>query len=475
MIKMRILLLITLYVYLSVSGTAQYIIETPVTNLYRPVDFAFMPNGNVIVTHKESSVRIYTMSNNMVSIFWTFTDSLNYNFERGVEGVCLDPNFATNHYVYVYYVHSVPPNTSTNQRIRIVRFTENSNLGTAPFLVYDQPTPTSPVPPGNHFGGILRFKPSDVNRIYFVTGEIANSSNAQLLTNPYGKVLRINKDGTIPTDNPFYDDGNPNTGNDDRIWSYGLRNSFGFCFSPINDSLYETENGANTFDEVNFIRKGKNYGWPNCEGYCSPYNPNYKQPMHVWGSPLPALTGGLIYNSSVMPQFNNHFLVADNNYGRIYDCVLGNTPFYDTITARTQIFDVNPLTTLLQGTDGFIYAMNGGYQNAGLIYRIRPDNSGITNGQSPVTFVLHQNYPNPFNPGTTINYSLNRQADISIRVYDALGNEIQTLLKGTKDSGEYSIDWNASNYPSGVYFYKLTVNENTSNTASIQKKMVLLR
>src|ERR1051325_5013355 len=245
---MRNLFLLLFSAVITFSGSAQpYTVETPITNLFRPVDFAFMPNGNVIVTHKESGVKIYSIDNNLVSTFWTFTDSLNFNFERGVEGVCLDPDFSTNHYIYVYYVHSNPPNTSTNQRIRIVRFTESNNLGTLPFIIYDQPTPTNPLPPGNHFGGIIRFKPSDHNRLYFVTGELANSANSQLLTNPYGKVLRINKDGTIPTDNPFYDDGNPNTGNDDRIWSYGLRNSFGFCFSPVNDSLYETENGANAY------------------------------------------------------------------------------------------------------------------------------------------------------------------------------------------------------------------------------------
>src|SRR5437870_2956389 len=127
-----------------------YIIEQPLTGLNQPVDFAFFPGtSKVFVNLKLSSTRVYDLSNNtQVSVFWNFTDTLNSNFERGVLGVCVDPNFTTNRYVYVYYVHSNPPNTNTNLRIRIVRFTENNNLGTNPLIILDHPVTTSP--PGNH-------------------------------------------------------------------------------------------------------------------------------------------------------------------------------------------------------------------------------------------------------------------------------------------------------------------------------------
>ncbi len=450
-----------------------YIIEQPLTNLYRPTEFAFIPGTTrVIVTHKETSARIYDLSNNtLVSIFWTFTDSLNNLFERGVLGVCVDPNYSTNHYIYIYYVHSMPPNSSTNQRIRIVRFTENNNLGTNPFLVLDHPVSGSP--PGNHFGGIIRFRPTDPNRIYFDIGEIATSSNAQQLTNPYGKMLRINKDGTIPTDNPFWDDGNPYTGNDDRIWTYGLRNSFGFCFSPVNDSLYESENGANSYDECNKISKGLNYGWPNCEGFCSPYNPLYKNPMVVFGNPgtLPAVTGIMVYNGTQMPWLNNKLIVGSNNTNAnsyIYQCTFNVTN--DSVISKSLLFNLPQITTILQGTDGYIYAMKGGYTTTGIIYRIRPDNTGIINSNLPAEFNLEQNYPNPFNPNTSIRYYVGKSSYVIIKLYDVLGHELHTLMSENKLPGNYELEWDASDYPSGVYIYKLLSGDFMS-----EKKMVLIK
>lgn len=450
------------------SYSQNYIVETPVLNLTNPSDFAFIPGSNkVIVTLKTSGVRVYDLtSGSQVSVFWNFTDTLNSNFERGVLGVCVDPNFNSNRYIYVYYVHSNPPNSSTNQRIRVVRFTENADVGTNPFYVIDQAVSGSPA--GNHFGGIIRIRQSDPTKLFCAIGELATSSNAQSLTNPYGKMLRVNTNGTIPSDNPFYDDGNPATGNDDRIWSYGLRNSFGFCFSPVNDSLYESENGASTWDEANIIRKGRNYGWPSCEGYCNPYNAAFKQPMVTWPSPLPAVTGIMIYNGAQMPWLNGKMLVADNDNGFIYSCTFNNT--LDSITSRTQILDLLGLTTLLQGSDGFIYALNGGYAPSGRLYRIKPDPTGVGNNGIPYTFGLEQNFPNPFNPTTNIKYSLLKNSYVNIKIFDMTGSEIAELVNGNFDAGEHNITWDAANYPSGVYFYRMAVGNQT-----IEKKMALVK
>ncbi|MGH2574796.1 MAG: PQQ-dependent sugar dehydrogenase [Ignavibacteria bacterium] len=463
--KSIILFLIVLFN--SINCLSQpYIIETPITGLHKPVAFAFLPNNNVIITHKDSLARIYTLNNVRVSVFWTFTDSLNSGFERGVLGVCIDPNFVSNRYVYIYYNHSIPPNSNTNQRVRVVRFTENNNVGTNPLIVFEYLTGTIQ---GNHVGGNIRFGPD--GKLFISIGDNATSSNSQLLTNPRGKIHRINSNGSIPTDNPFYDDGNPNTGNDDRIWAYGLRNSFDFTFSPVNDSIYASENGPNDFDEVNFIRKGKNYGWPICSGYCNPYNPNYKQPMAVWPSPLPAVTGVLGYNSNVMPQFNGRLLVADNDAGQIHNCVLGNAPYFDTVNSRTVAFDLEGLTTLMQGTDGFIYALNGGYTSTGKLYRIKPDNTGINSNQnSPDNFVLHQNFPNPFNPTTKITYSVAKKSFVTLRIFTPLGEELKTLVSEPKNPGTYEVYWDARDFPSGVYFYRLAAGDFTG-----EKKMVLIK
>jgi glucose/arabinose dehydrogenase len=452
----------------SYSFSQSYLIETPITGLAYPIAFQFLPNGNVIMTHKPGEVKIYTLNNTVVSTFWLFNDSCLNNFERGTLGICLDPNYGTNHYVYVYYVHAVPPLTTTPQFLRVVRLTESSNVGTNPYIVFNYGIGT---PAGNHMGGNIRFGPD--GKLYVTIGENAVSSNAQLLTNPKGKILRLNSDGSIPTDNPFYDDGNPNTGNDDRIWCYGLRNSFDFTFSPVNDSIYASENGANTWDEVNFIRRGKNYGWPVCEGYCVPYNPAYRQPMAVWGSPLPALTGIMIYNGSQMPELNNKLFVGSNNTNgnaQLYKCDLGNAPYYDTIVSRSVFANLNNLTGMMQGPDGNIYVLKGGYTTAGVLYRIKHDPNGVSNQNIPVSFSLEQNFPNPFNPVTTIKYSLDRRSYITLKIFDQLGREMHVLVSGEKDAGSYEVNWDASNYPSGVYFYRLT-----NGTQSLERKMAVVK
>lgn len=445
-----------------------YITETPITGLAYPVAFSFLPNGNVIITHKPGEVKIYTLNNTVVSTFWTFNDSCLNNFERGTLGICLDPNYASNHYVYIFYVHAVPPSPTSQQYIRVVRLTESGNVGTNPLIVLNYSIGT---PNGNHMGGNMRFGPD--GKLYISIGDNAVSSNSQLLTNAKGKILRLNSSGTIPADNPFYDDGNPATGNDDRIWCYGLRNSFDLAFSPVNDSLYASENGASSYDEVNFIRRGKNYGWPNCQGYCTPYNPAYIQPMAVWGSPLPALTGIMVYSGSVMPELNNKLLTASNNTNgnsALYKCDLGNAPYYDTIVSRSVLMNLNQLTGLMQGADGYVYALKGGYTTSGILYRIKPNPSGVNNNGTPSGFSLEQNYPNPFNPVTTIKYSIDKRTFITIKIFDQLGRELQTLVSGNAVAGSFEVSWDASDYPSGVYFYRLTNGER-----SAEKKMVVVK
>jgi glucose/arabinose dehydrogenase len=456
-------LFIMFFLAVTLSLNAQnYIVEQPVTGLVQPVAFDFIPNTSyVVVTHKQGFVRIYDLTNgSTVSTFWNFTDSVNSNFERGVLGVTVDPNYASNNYIYVYYIHATP------QASRVVRLTNTGNAGTNPVILFDYQLGSIA---GNHVGGNIRFGRD--GKLYISLGETAVSSNSQLLTNPRGKLLRINANGTIPNDNPYYDDGNPATGNDDRIWVWGLRNTFDFCISPLNDSIYASENGGGAQDEVNFIKKGRNYGWPTCEGYCNPFNPNFKQPMHTWPSPLPAVTGIMIYNSTVMPWLTGKMLVSDNDNGRIYLCNLSGDNNNDSVTSRTQILDLDGLTTLKQGpTDGFVYALNGGYTNTGKIYRIKPDPTGINQNGIPVDFNLEQNYPNPFNPTTSIKYSLLKEGFTSIKIYDAVGNEVSSLVNTNKKAGEHEVIWDASGFATGVYFYSMDV-----NGQRIEKKMVLIK
>jgi glucose/arabinose dehydrogenase len=445
----------------------QYMYETVITGLDSPVEFAFLPNNNVIITQKAGRAVIYNMtSGQLVSTFWNFTDSTLVYYETGLLGVCIDPNYNVNHFIYFYYTNTNPDS------YRVVRLTENNNLGTYPEIILAIDTTIH----GIHAGGNLRFGKD--NKLYISRGDYAEINNAQRLTNPHGKILRINSDGTIPADNPFYDDGNPRTGNDDRIWAYGLKNTFDFCFSPINDSIYATENGVTRNDELNFIRKGGNYGYPYCVGYCNPYNPLYRQPMAVFDCCFPGAgstitTGVIVYNGNQMPELYGKAIVAgfaQLPQGGMYICSLGNAPFYDTVSQKTMVIESQNVSGLVQGNDGFIYAARLIAAPNGKIQRLKHDPTGINNNNLPVTFSLSQNYPNPFNPTTSIKYEIPKNSLLSLKVYNVLGVEVASLVNETKQQGSHEVSWDATIFPSGVYFYEL----NAGNFKE-RKKMVLIK
>ncbi|MCK6640388.1 MAG: PQQ-dependent sugar dehydrogenase [Bacteroidia bacterium] len=463
-----------------------YTTTTLVSGLQYPVAFDIAPDGRFFCTQKgdgstpaaanSATIRVYDVNGTFLSTFYNLSDSVNSDFERGLLGITMDPNFTSNHYVYVYYNHI----WNSDERIRIVRFTEVNNVGTQPTIIFDLDVANNI--PGNHVGGNLHFRPSDTTHIYFTIGDLAlNLFNPTLnyankITNPYGKVLRISKSPLAPppTDNPYYDDGNPLATNCDWIWSYGHRNPFDFCFAPTTDSMYISENGQTTWDEMNMGHKGGFYGWANCEGFymsgstttlCNA--PNAIDPIEDWGAPLPAVTGILFYSSQVMPEFDNHVLVADNDYGRVYDITLGNAPVYDQFVSRTQWMDLTStggLTTIKQGTDGCVYAMKGGYTTNGQIYRVCPQGLG-TEEMQPKPFTLGQPFPNPTNTTTTITYTMRSNTTARIALYDVFGREVAVLADGVQATGDHQlvIDPVQLGLAPGMYFCNMTSEGSTQS------------
>jgi glucose/arabinose dehydrogenase len=431
-----------------------YNTDTLITGLQKPVSFAFMPVNRLIISIKDSTVRVYNTNGTFVKTFWNFKDSLyTAGQESGVLGVCVDPNFNSNHFVYVFYTHLNPSS------IRVVRFTENNSSGTNPVTVLNILQPQS----GIHYGGNMHFGAD--SKLYISVGTGSNNPDAQLLTSPRGKLLRINNDGTIPVSNPFYDDGNPLTGRDDRIWARGLRNSFDFCFSPFNDSLYATENG-NSIDEINFIRKGKNYGWPVCEGYCLPYSDSLKQPMLASNGYVP--TGVIVYNGTQFPSLSGKIIFGSYNYQSLY--IAGLNASLDSIQYITAWAVTGRAVSISQGSDGNIYVLRYGFTNDGSFLRIKPLETGLTLNQEPGGFHLSQNYPNPFNPVTDIKFEIHKSGYVTIKIFDVAGSELSSLVNETRSPGSYNVTWDASNFPSGVYFYELRAGE-----YSERKKMVLVK
>ncbi|GDX51987.1 hypothetical protein LBMAG27_10340 [Bacteroidota bacterium] len=390
--KKTITVFITILCALNSWAQLPFTQTTVFSGLNQPVAFAIAPNdGRFFVTIKAGQIVVYSSTGTSIGTFYNLADSNYNNFERGLLGICFDPDYTTNHYVYAYYVHRWPNTATGNQALRVMRFTDNNNVGISPTVILHIPVSNSI--PGNHVGGNVHFRPSD-GKLYVSIGELATPANAQLKTNAFGKILRINKDGTIPTDNPYYDDGNPTALNDDRIWEYGHRNPFDFCFGA-NDSLYISENGENTQDEMNLGRKGGNYGWQTCEGNLqygnnNPCNvPGLINPLTVWTAPLNAVTGIIFYKGCMFPEYKNHIIIGNNDVGEIWNVVLGNAPAYNSVTSKTIITDLTSsggLTTILEGADGSIYAMNGGYTSNGGIFKLSRTIAPVITAGGPTTF-----------------------------------------------------------------------------------------
>lgn len=321
-----------------------------------PTAMVFAPDGRIFITQQNGQVRIVK---NGVLLGTPFTTiSTQFNGERGLIGITLDPNFATNHYVYLYYTL---PDGSRN---RIIRVTGNGDVVTpgseTPVLNLD---PLSNA--NNHNGGAMHFKDGF---LYVAVGDNANGANAQNLDTYHGKLLRINPDGSVPAGNPF-----TGSAQRSRVWAYGLRNPFtiDIRINSANDKLYVNDVGENSWEEINnAVAGGFNFGWPMHEGANTDdatVSPFYAYPHGSGDGKGCAITGGAVYELATpnYPEAYNHqyyFQDLCNGWINMLD-----------VTAALPV--VQPFATglggqalgITTGTDGNLYYLE---RNAGALYRI---------------------------------------------------------------------------------------------------------
>ena len=191
--------------------------------------------------------------------------------ERGLLGIALHPDFDNNPFVYLYY--TVP----FSNHNRVSRFRANGDLAipNSEEIILELDNLSAKV----HNGGAMLF--DTAGYLFIATGDGGNSGNSQDTTNLLGKILRLNADGSIPTDNPFY---TAYSGKNKSIFSLGLRNPFNLSYSPTQDKLYATDVGAGDFEEINLILAKQNYGWPLIEGPIDDQAPpkNYQDPFYAY-------------------------------------------------------------------------------------------------------------------------------------------------------------------------------------------------
>ncbi len=260
--------------------------------LINPTLMATDPDGRIFISQQSGQIRVVKNGGLLATPFLTL--NVNAMGERGVLGIAFDPAFRSNQYVYVYYTTaSIPHN-------RLSRFTANGDVA-APGerILLELPTLSSAT---NHNGGALTFGLD--GKLYIAVGDNANGVHSQDMGTVFGKILRINPDGSIPNDNPFY---GSTLGNNRAICALGLRNPYTMAMQPISGRMVINDVGLNAWEEINDGILGANYGWPLTEG---PTNDiRYKSPLysydHISGGC--AIIGGAFYNP-VVSEFPAEYL-----------------------------------------------------------------------------------------------------------------------------------------------------------------------
>ena len=329
------------------------------SGLASPTAMAFSPDGRLFVCEQGGRLRVISGGALLPNPFLTVTVSS--VGERGLLGVAFDPNFASNQFVYVYY--TVPQTQTAPAHNRISRFTANGNVAVpnSEVVILELDNLSSAT---NHNGGALAFGPD--GKLYAAVGENANGNNAQSMANLHGKVLRINADGSIPTDNPFFSSA---SGKNRAIWALGLRNPFTFAFHPAGTPMFINDVGQNTWEEINEGVAGANYGWPTTEGMTT--DPRFRTPRHAYNHSggACAITGGTFYSPDVgqfPSEYVGDYFFADYCAGwiRRYDPAANNvTDFAFGI--------VSPVDVKTADDGSLYYLARGSGATGGVVYRIR--------------------------------------------------------------------------------------------------------
>lgn len=305
----------------------------------------FAPNGHLWVGLKQGAIRIYD-GPTLISTFGTI--SCSSDSERGVLGLALDPSFSTNHFVYVYYsTNGASLNPPATPKNRVSRFTETNNTlspGSETILLDGIPSDS-----GNHNAGCIRFGAD--GKLYVATGDGGTPNHAQDLTSLAGKMLRINADGSIPPDNPYFGDSSKRQ----EIFFFGLRNPFRFAFRPGSNVLYVGDVGQNTWEEIDVGLPAGNFGWPLYEG--ATIASGFVNPIHQYNhnGGGASVTGGCFVGDKWPLAYQNRYLFGDYVLNQIR---------YLTVSAANQALDGGTFGSLAGpvdfalGPDGALYVVS---------------------------------------------------------------------------------------------------------------------
>lgn len=351
-----------------VTERAEVRVVTVASGLVHPWGLAFLPDGRMLVTERPGRLRIVapdgTVSDPVDHVPAVYAQGQG---QGGLLDVALDPDYASNGWIYLSYaeLRDDVTNATAVRRARL----SGSALTDQQVIFRQQPAVESPA----HFGGRLVFDRG--GRLFITLGERSSRhfiDRAQSLADHFGKVVRIERDGGIPADNPFvgHADARP------EIWSLGHRNPQGAALHPGTGELWISEHGPKGGDELNVVRARRNYGWPVIT-YGTAYSGDpigigthqegMEQPLHYW---VPSIgTSGLaFYTADRIPGWNGSVFVGGLAARQLVRLEMqGETVRHVEVMfaeLRERIRDVR------QGPDGFLYLLTDSPQ--GRLLRVEP-------------------------------------------------------------------------------------------------------
>lgn len=321
------------------QGSVSFRVETVIGNLEVPWSIVWAPDGRMFFTERTGRVRIFENWKLRGEPLFAVPD-VEPSGESGLMSIALHPQFASNHFIYLAYAYK-----GKTQSVRVVRYRESESGLVDPKVIIEN------IPAARfHAGCRLRFGPD--GKLYVTTGDATERELAQRLDSLAGKTLRLNDDGTIPSDNPFVgrSDARP------EIFSLGHRNAQGLDFQPETNLMFQTEHGPSGFDgpgggdEVNIVEKGKNYGWPRI--HHTQTAAGMESPLLEY-TPACAPASGMFYRGAQFPQFRGNFF---------FGCLRGMRIIRVVLEGRRVVSQENLLEgkygrirDVAEGPDGYLY------------------------------------------------------------------------------------------------------------------------
>ena len=333
-----------------------YTYKIVVSDLNIPWGFVFLPDDSMLITEKRGELIHFK---NGKKTFINGLPDIKVHGQGGLLDIELHPNYKHNGWIYISYASSEGEGNGVNTAIMRCKLKDNILVDKQ--LLYKASPNSKKV---QHFGSRIEF--DNENYLYFSIGDRGNrDTNPQDITKDCGKIYRLNDDGTVPKDNPFLNEKNAKT----AIYSYGHRNPQGMAKHPQTGRIWTHEHGPKGGDEINIIKKGKNYGWPKIS-----YGINYsgtkftkytsllgmEQPLHYW-TPSIAPSGMAFITSDIYPKWKGNLLVGSLKFQYLNRCVLKN----NKVTKQEKLLEnLGRVRSVKQGYDGYIYV---GIENVGIV------------------------------------------------------------------------------------------------------------